>query len=351
LIVRLDVALIGLHPGLSRRKAREAIEKGQVELEGAVVLEPGLGVTEQSKIHWDRNRKALRRARCSLRLLYQDDAVVIVDKPAGLLSVPTASDATDEDTALLRVEDFARRLHPKSPYAGAVHRIDRWTSGALAFALNAAAREGLRTLFREHRIDRVYHALVAGDPKSPTGVIDRPIHDSFEGGRRRVARPGEESHPARTRYHVREHFGGAALLEVELETGRQHQIRLHLASIGLPILGDGVYGVSWPGVERPMLHARVLGFVHPLTGEKVRVESPIPEDFEKVAAALRRAPPRKAPAGGPGVPAEVHRKGHRPGRKAPAAGTSSPSPEPRRRGSSSRPGGGARKGQRSRPRR
>jgi 23S rRNA pseudouridine1911/1915/1917 synthase len=291
---RLDVALIARHPELSRRKAQEAIEKGHVLVDGAVVREAGTRVVESADIVLDRNRKALPRTRLSLPLLYADDALVIVDKPAGLLSVSTAPDAKGEDTALARVLDYARHRDPHRGYARAVHRLDRDTSGALAVALSPAAWRGLRALFAEHRIERRYAALVVGAPPSDQGVVDLPIHDTYEGGRRRVARPGEPQRPALTRYAVAERFQGASLLDVTLETGRQHQIRVHLAHIRLPVLGDRVYGepdrTPPARVARQMLHARSLAFTHPLTEAPVRAESPLPADFETVLAALRRGP-------------------------------------------------------------
>lgn len=291
--VRLDLVLIRRYPKLSRRKAREVIEKGQVALEGRVVREPGLGVPQGATPDWDPNRKALPRARLSLPLLHQDEAVLVVDKPAGLLTVPSSPEAVGEDTALLRVQEYVRRLNPRRPFVGVVHRIDRDTSGALAFALTPEARAALRRLFREHRIERCYSALVAGHPAGREGVVDLPIRDAYEGGRRGVARHGEASHAAVTRWKAVELFPGAALLEVTLQTGRQHQIRIHLAHVGLPILGDLVYGRDRAPrgpvpAPRQMLHARLLAFVHPLTGAKVRVEAPLPEDFRRALDGLRR---------------------------------------------------------------
>lgn len=267
------------------------IEKGQVSVGGVTVREPGLAVEAGALVDWNPHRKALPRARLSLDLLHRDERLLIVDKPAGLLTVPSAPAAQDEDTALARVQDYVRRLTPRHPYVGVVHRIDRETSGALAFALSEAARQALRRLFREHRIERRYAALVAGRPRGEGGVVDLPIHDAYQGGRRRLARPGEPSRPALTRWAVLERFRGAALLEVDLGTGRQHQIRLHLAHIGLPILGDPVYGRGEAGpapAPRQMLHARRLAFVDPLSGERVAAEAPLPRDFEKVLAVLRR---------------------------------------------------------------
>jgi 23S rRNA pseudouridine1911/1915/1917 synthase len=293
-LTRLDVALIRRHPELSRRKAREVIEKGQVTLDGRTVREPGLELPEGAKPDWDPNRKALPRARLSLPILHQDDSVLIVDKPAGLLTVPSSTDATNEDTALRRVQDYVKRLTPRHPYVGVVHRIDRDTSGAVAFALTAECRASLRRLFREHEIERRYSALVAGRPRSHEGAVDLPIRDAYESGKRGVARKGEPSLPAVTRWKVTELFEKAALLDVTLETGRQHQIRIHLAHTGLPVLGDRVYaperGPRSPvPARRQMLHARLLAFVDPMTGAKVRAEAPLPEDFRRALGQLRRA--------------------------------------------------------------
>jgi 23S rRNA pseudouridine1911/1915/1917 synthase len=289
-MTRLDVALVRAHPELSRRKAREVIEKGQVTVDGATWLDAGRSVAGSQRIEWDANRPARRRARSSLPLLHEDDHLLVVDKPAGLLSVPSSPDAPDEDTAVARVRDYVRHLRPRRPYVGVVHRLDRDTSGALVFALDPETREALRTLFRHHRIERRYLAIVAGTPRGERGEVDLALRDEYQGGRRGVARPGEPSRPALTRWRVVERFPGAALLEVELETGRQHQIRAHLAHVGLPVLGDAAYGADARArvpVRRQMLHARHLGFTHPPTGRPLRVESPLPADFQKALSALR----------------------------------------------------------------
>jgi 23S rRNA pseudouridine1911/1915/1917 synthase len=288
--LRLDLALIRAHPELSRRKAREVIEKGQVTVDGATCLDAGRAVAGTERIEWDANRPARRRARSSLPLLHEDAHLLVVDKPAGLLSVPSSPEAAEEDTALARVRDYVRHLRPRRPYVGLVHRLDRDTSGALVFALDPETREGLRALFRHHHIERRYLALVAGAPRGERGEVDLALRDEYEGGRRGVARPGEPARPARTRWQLLESFPGAALLEVELETGRQHQIRVHLAHVGMPVLGDGVYGkdVRAPvAVRRQMLHAQRLGFTHPATGRPLRLESPLPPDFQKALSGLR----------------------------------------------------------------
>ena len=297
--MRLDLALIARHPELSRRRARDVIEKGQVTLAGATVTEAGLDVRADADIRWDPNRKAQRRARLSLPLLYADESMLVLDKPAGLLSVATAAGLEDEDTAFARVQEYARHLDPRRPFAGIVHRLDRDTSGALAFALTPEARGALRAMFREHALDRRYLALVKGVPRADQGRISLPIAEAYEGGRRRIARPGEPGRDAITHWTVKERLEGAALLELRLETGRQHQIRLHLGHEGWPIVGDPVYGAgARTGVRaaRQMLHAWLLAFDHPLTGKPVRAESPQPEDFRRALAALRtpgRGPRRR----------------------------------------------------------
>jgi 23S rRNA pseudouridine1911/1915/1917 synthase len=298
--VRLDVALIARHPGLSRRQARLAIEKGQVSVDGRMVREPGaLLSAKDPKIAFDPNRKALPRVRSAIPLLYEDETLLVVDKPAGLLSVPSGPGAEHEETALRHVRDYIARLNPKRPYVGLVHRIDRDTSGALVFAKSPESRQALIGLFSRHAIDRHYAALVQGSPAADAGLVDAPIRDAYEGGRRGVARGDEPSQPARTRWRVIERLAGAALLEVVLETGRQHQVRIHLAHIGLPVLGDSRYGRE-PGkkaarprsgarLRRQMLHAQGLAFVHPLTGARISVTSPLPEDFVTALDALRGA--------------------------------------------------------------
>jgi 23S rRNA pseudouridine1911/1915/1917 synthase len=321
--LRLDVALIRRYPQLSRRKAQDVISKGQVSLDGQTVQEPGHIVGERAEIAWDPNRKAQRIARIALPLLHADEWLLVVDKPAGLLTVPSGPGASREDTVADRVAAYARKRNPGRPFVGLAHRLDRDTSGALVVALDPAVRQALRALFRAHRIERSYVALVQGQPRGEAGEIDLPIHEGYVSGRRRVARAGEEAMPALTRWRVLERFPAAALLELRLETGRQHQIRVHLAHAGMPVLGDKVYSersdakpprgrvrptrraalggsrhfaaatpdprrVHAP-VPRQMLHARVLGLTHPSTGATVRVESPLPPDFRAVLERLRRS--------------------------------------------------------------
>ncbi len=295
--MRLDLLLIRRQPGLSRRRARDVIEKGQVDVDGRTLTSAGHEVGEDARVAWDPNRRAQPRARLGLPLLHADEALLVVDKPPGLLSVPTAS-GRDEDCVARRVREYVRRLRTHRPYLGIVHRLDRDTSGALAFALDPRTRQALRELFRAHRVERRYLALVAGTPRGDAGEVELAIRDAYRGGRRGVAQGGEPGRPALTRFRVVERFAGAALLQVELQTGRQHQIRIHLAHVGLPVLGDSVYGgqaASSFAVPRQMLHAQLLGLAHPATGALLRVLSPTPPDFQRALSALRARPGRARP--------------------------------------------------------
>ena len=157
---------------------------------------------------FDPNRPALPRARCTLPVLYEDAHVLVVDKPAGLLTVPSAPGLHDEDTALRRVQDYARRLKPRGAFAERVHRLDRDTSGAIAFALSPEARAGLIQTFRDHRIERAYVAVVAGEPREESGLVDAPLREEWTSGRKGVARGDEPARPALTRWAVRERFPG-----------------------------------------------------------------------------------------------------------------------------------------------
>jgi 23S rRNA pseudouridine1911/1915/1917 synthase len=287
---RLDQHLRRSQPALSWARVRAAIEKGQVTVNGREQRDPGAGVAAGDAVVLDVNRKAVRPARSRFDRLHEDDHVLVLDKPAGLLTVGAHdTGSADEDTVLHRVREYMERRRGRRGYVGPLHRLDRDTSGALAVALSREAHEVGRELFGAHAFDREYVALVVGAPADDAGTIDAPIADTYASGRRRLATGGEPSLPAVTHFVVRERFGtAAALLELTLETGRQHQIRLHLQHLGHPVLGDRVYGRDG-GLEVPrqMLHAWRLAFPHPLTGARIAVEAPIPEDFQKVKRQLR----------------------------------------------------------------
>jgi 23S rRNA pseudouridine1911/1915/1917 synthase len=227
-----------------------------------------------------------------LAILHEDDEILVIDKPAGLLTIATDSaHAGIQDTLLGRVREYLAPPRGPRPYVGVLHRLDRDTSGALAFALTREAHRLGRELFAAHRFERHYLAIVHGVPARPRGTIDAPIADRYVSGRRGVARPGEAARDALTHYTVLEAMSGAALLALELGTGRQHQIRAHLEHLGHPIVGEKVYrsgarrAIAAP---RPMLHAWKLAFGHPTRGVEIAVEADPPADFLRTLARLDR---------------------------------------------------------------
>jgi len=301
--VRLDLA-VARRFGLSRRAARDAVRAGRVESGGQVSDEPGTEVADDVELKYDPNRPVERRVRTRLTVLAEDPLFLIVDKPAGLLTVQTAEH--EEDTLFARVLDYLQHRYRRRTWIGVVHRLDKETSGALVFARTRDALRNLQVKFRAHAIEREYVALVSGNVRAP-GTFDAPLVSDRGDRRRGVARRGEPGKRAVTHYRPLENFGRATLVSVHLETGRTHQVRVHFASAGHPVIGDSVYrrGEAPPVVEvrRQMLHARVLGFEHPRTGAPVRAEALIPEDFRNAIAELRRrasklrleSGPKKAP--------------------------------------------------------
>ena len=287
--MRLDQRLRALRPDLSWTRIRNAIARGQVTVDDSIERDASVDVAEHSVIEFDPSRKALPYARIDLVRLYEDDEILVIDKPAGVLSVPTDPDAKDtEDTVLRRARAYATHLHGRRAYAGMLHRLDRDTSGALAIALTREAHRRGRELFSRHAFERWYLALVHGVPSRREGTIEAAISDDYVSGRRRVVRNDDEGRHAVTHYHVREVFRRAALLEIELETGRQHQIRLHLHQLGHPLLGERVYTEA-PGrvhAPRQMLHAWRLRFPHPTRDRVISAEAPIPEDMSKLCRTL-----------------------------------------------------------------
>lgn len=290
-LTRLDRRLRAEHADLSWAKVRTAIERGQVTVNGAVERDPGASVSSTSAVVLDVNRPAQRPARSRFTRLYEDEHVLVIDKPAGLLTIPAEiGTGTDTDTVLSRVREYMERRREPGGYVGTLHRLDRDTSGALALALSREAHEAGREQFARHAFERTYMALVDGVPSPDAGTIAVPLAEEYVAGRRRIARAGEPSVPAVTHYVVRHAYGtAAALVEVTLDTGRQHQIRLHLAHLGHPVLGDRVYGTprAEAAAPRQMLHAWTLAFPHPITRARIAVTAPVPLDFARVRERLR----------------------------------------------------------------
>lgn len=221
-------------------------------------------------------------ATVDLRVVYQDDHLLVVDKPAGLVVHPGAGHLTGTLAQALLPLGAAGGERDRP---GIVHRLDRDTSGLIVVARSEQAHRRLQALVRRRALERTYLVLVAGRPQSRRGRIEAPIgRDRWDPTRQSL--DTDSPRDAVTYFEVAELFPRYALLEVRLETGRMHQIRVHLAAIGLPVVGDRVYGVPGLGLERQFLHAARLAFPHPLTGKRVEAESPLPPEL---AAALERA--------------------------------------------------------------
>jgi 23S rRNA pseudouridine1911/1915/1917 synthase len=221
----------------------------------------------------------------SVSVLYEDDHLLVLDKPAGLVVHPGAGQRRRTLVGQL-VSLAAAGGDPERP--GIVHRLDRDTSGLLLVARSEEAHAALQDAIRRRAVERRYLVLVRGHPRSRTGRIAAPIgRDRRDPTRRSL--DTDEPREAVTRFEVRELLAEHALLEVKLETGRTHQIRVHLAAIDLPVAGDPQYGVKDDlGLERQFLHAYRLRFSHPLTGAEVDVESQLPPDLAAALEAARR---------------------------------------------------------------
>ncbi len=279
--------------GLSRRAAMDAVRNGRIDYLGRVCDEPGRDVEDglRGEVLFFPNRPKARKVAMRLKVLHEDPHVLIVDKPAGLLTLPTPD--REDDTLLQRAQRYLQLRHGGRAFAGIVHRLDKDTSGALAVAKTPGAVRAFQDLFRAHNIERQYLTVVEGTPRRETGTIDMALVTDRGDLRRGVARePGEGRH-AITHYRLVERFGPvASLLACWLETGRTHQIRIHLAEMGHPVVGEPVYRPKdrprcKAQFHRQALHAQTLGFTHPITGEPVRVEAPVPRDMDDLIIDLR----------------------------------------------------------------
>jgi 23S rRNA pseudouridine1911/1915/1917 synthase len=207
-------------------------------------------------------------------IVFQDDHLAIVDKPAGLIVHPGAGRATG--TLVHALAGIVAGGPDDRP--GIVHRLDRDTSGLLVVARSEQAHERLSNLVRRRELERTYLALVRGRPASRTGRIEAPIGRDRDDPTR-FSLDTDTPRDAITHFETREAYPGHTLVEVRLETGRTHQIRVHLAAIGLPVVGDSVYGVPEPALSRQFLHSTRLAFTHPFTEERIAAESPLPPDL------------------------------------------------------------------------
>jgi len=229
----------------------------------------------------ERQHVALEPEQRELRIAYEDEHLLVVDKPAGIVVHPSAGHAGGTLVQALLARGIAGGDAAERP--GIVHRLDRDTSGLLVVARSQEAHGKLQDLVRKKLLERGYLALVRGRPRSRSGRIESPIgrdrHDPF-----RQSLDTDSPREAFTHFELERLLPRHALLSVRLETGRTHQIRVHLAAIDLPVVGDPVYGVPDPELGRQFLHANRLGFPHPFSDERVETESPLPAELQAALA-------------------------------------------------------------------
>ena len=296
---RLDRALAAAVPTLSRERLKALIRSGAVEAGGTPVRDPAAKVRGEEAL-----RVAIPEAAPAhnepqaipLTIVFEDEHLLVVDKPAGLVVHPAAGnfDGTLVNallhhcgTTLSGIGGVAR--------PGIVHRIDKDTSGLLVVAKTDVAHEGLSKQFAAHSIDRRYLAIVTGVPKQSEGVVDAPLARSATNRKKIAIVEGDRGKRAVTHWKRLNVLRDAALVECRLETGRTHQVRVHMASIGHPLVGDPVYGRSGKThgktlkelqFQRQALHATELGFTHPVTKHRLSFSSPMPPDMQELFNAL-----------------------------------------------------------------
>lgn len=290
---RLDSVLAGMMPEYSRSFIQKLFENGSITVGGDPCSEKKRKAAAGDIVEItipQPERLEVEAEDIPLDIVYEDDELLVVDKPAGMVVHPAPGNhsGTLVNALMYHCGDALSSINGVIR-PGIVHRIDKDTSGLLMVAKTDRAHNALSAQLAEHSITRRYKAIVYSNIKEDEGTVDKPIGRD-PGNRLRNAVVYTNSKNAVTHYRVLERFGGFTLVEAVLETGRTHQIRVHMAYIRHPLLGDTLYGPAKNryGAKRQMLHAGVLGFVHPVTGEYMEFNSSLPQDFEDVLAKLRK---------------------------------------------------------------
>lgn len=285
-------AVVRQQTGESWKTVKKLISSGKVFVDGSVALDAGYRPSEGQVIDIRHNAKAPKRTGFEVKIVFQDAHLVVIDKPSGVSSVPYEPSERDTAMDLIRAAWRARKEPATGPIQ-VVHRIDKDTSGLLMFARTKSSEVALARQFRDHSITRQY-SCVANGRVSPGRIESNLIRDRGDGMR------GSNHHDSKgrrsvTHVEVEERFDSATRCTVRLETGRTHQIRIHLSEAGHPLVGERVYNRDFELAGKPlitaprlMLHAQTLGFEHPVTGEHMKFRSEWPTEFKKVLAKLLR---------------------------------------------------------------
>jgi len=299
---RLDVFLTQTDPSLSRSRIKRAIEEGEV-LVNDLAPKPGQRLKEGDliRLNLQTAKEALALPQeIPLNIIYEDAAIIVVNKEAGMVVHPAPGnyDHTLVNALLFHCHDLSGIGGVLRP--GIVHRLDKGTSGLIVAAKSDAAHHSLAAQFKNHEVEKTYLALVWGDMKGDRGEIILPV-GRHPGDRKKMSTKSKRGREAITYWKVKERYGLATLLEVEIKTGRTHQIRVHLSDRGYPVVGDAVYGnaskirsitdavlkAQFKVLNRQALHAARLSFTHPQSGEKVVFEAAMPEDMASLCAQLK----------------------------------------------------------------
>jgi len=292
---RLDRALAAAVPTLSRERLKALIRSGAVEAAGKAVRDPATKVRgeEAFRVAVPEPTAAHNEPQdIPLKVVFEDEHLLVVEKPAGLVVHPAAGNL-DRTLVNALLHHCGGSLSGIGGVArpGIVHRIDKDTSGLLVIAKTDVAHEGLAKQFAAHSIDRRYLAIVSGLPKAGQGVIDAPLARSATNRKKIAVVEGSRGKRAVTHWRRLNVLKDAALVECRLETGRTHQVRVHMASMGHPLVGDPVYGRTGKNhgkllkelqFQRQALHAAELGFTHPVTKRRLSFSSPMPPDMQEL---------------------------------------------------------------------
>ena len=289
---RVDVALATLL-GFSRTQAAEIVDSGGVTIDGRAVSKSDR-VTADAwlEVTWQPRRAAQIEPIpvADLRIVHDDDDLVVVDKPVGVAAHPSVGWTGPTVIGALAAAGYRIATSGPEERAGVVHRLDAGTSGLMVVAKSEPAYRELKRQFHDREVEKVYHAVVQGHPDPSSGTIDAPIGRHPGSAWKFAVVAGGK--PSVTHYDTLEAFPAASLLEIHLETGRTHQIRVHMAAQRHPCVGDAMYGADPSlsarlGLERQWLHAMRLGFVHPATGDRVEYSSTYPADLQHALDVLR----------------------------------------------------------------
>lgn len=289
---RLDVAISTMLPAISRTRAQSLIRDGHVRVNSMAAMRPGVRLAAGDRVEVrlpPLTPSTLQPESIPLDVVFENADVLVVNKPAGMVVHPAAGHATGTlvHAALAHAPDLQGIGGEVRP--GVVHRLDRDTSGLILLAKNDDAYHALQQQFKSRTISKTYLAIAEGHPPTKTGKVEAAIGRDPKNRKRMAVVPDSKGRSAVTSYRVREAFQDACLLEVHPETGRTHQIRVHLAFLGCPVAGDRVYGRRRLVVQatRQMLHAWRLRLVLPGESKPREFEAAVPTDFEVVLAALR----------------------------------------------------------------